>query len=78
MIVCSGFVLLLAIVVGVGRFCIPGHNLTIAGTYEAFAHIWVGMALVIAIGYWEIPVGKVCAALLGLLTVIEIVMFLLR
>ncbi len=32
----------------VGRFLIPGHNLSWAGTYEAFAHIWTGVLLTVA------------------------------
>jgi hypothetical protein len=36
-----------ALMVG-GRFLIPGHDLSWAGTYEAVAHIWVGVLLTVA------------------------------
>jgi hypothetical protein len=33
---------------GIGRFFIPGHALTVPGTYEALVHIWVGILMVFA------------------------------
>jgi uncharacterized membrane protein YgcG len=38
-----------ALAVIIGRLAVPGHGLSLAGTYEAFAHIWVGMVLAGAI-----------------------------
>lgn len=40
------WIIVVSVLVGLGRFLIPGHNLSWAGTYEAFAHIWVGALLV--------------------------------
>ena len=37
-----GFMLMSALAVGLGRFTVPGHGLSWPGTYEAFAHIWLG------------------------------------
>jgi hypothetical protein len=42
------FLILLGLLIGVGRFFVPGHGLSFAGTYEAFAHIGVGVLLVLA------------------------------
>ncbi len=35
---------LAAACVGVGRFLVPGHDLSWPGAYEAGAHVWVGVA----------------------------------
>jgi hypothetical protein len=34
-----------SLLIALGRFTVPGHELSWAGTYEAFAHIWVGILL---------------------------------
>lgn len=39
--------LLISVMVGVGRFAVPGHNASLPGTYEAFAHIWCGVLLAV-------------------------------
>ncbi len=73
--------IVVSILVAVGRFFIPGHDLSWAGTYEAFAHIWVGMLLAVIIE--DKLKGKrilrsdpfIC---LVLITLLEVVMFLLR
>lgn len=70
--------LLSCLLVGAGRLIVPGHALSWAGTYEAFAHIWVGAMLAVAWMRWTEPVGKVAAAMLVLLTAQETVMFLAR
>lgn len=70
--------LLTAVAVAAGRFAVPGHGLSWAGSYEAVAHIWVGAMLVIAVGHWREAEGKVAAGLLAALTVLETVMFLTR
>jgi len=36
------------LLVGVGRLTVPGHSLSWAGTYEAFAHIWIGVLICLA------------------------------
>jgi len=35
-------VVFLSVLAALGRFFVPGHGLSWAGTYEAFAHIIVG------------------------------------
>jgi hypothetical protein len=58
----------------VGRFLIPGHALSLPGTYEAFAHLWVGGLL----GAWCCSRNWRLLAAVGLLSVLEVVLFLLR
>jgi hypothetical protein len=64
------------VLVVAGRFCIPGHGLSLAGTYEALAHIWVG--LMIAVAYYERENRILAVVLLVVATVIETAVFLLR
>jgi hypothetical protein len=63
----------------VGRFLVPGHALSLAGTYEAFAHIWVGAMIVYVIFRcrltWDHLDGWLAAGLLLALTVQEGIMF---
>lgn len=84
----------IAIIVGtalvsLGRFLVPGHALTWAGSYEALAHIWVGV--LVAVGLTPTPDGtdaftaydlfrnRVAAwSCLTAATVLETVMFLTR
>lgn len=55
-----------SVLVAAGRFTVPGHGLTYAGSYEAFAHIWVGVLLVLSFQRnWY------ALAMLVVLTVIE-------
>ncbi|MCI5120384.1 MAG: hypothetical protein D3908_04160 [Candidatus Electrothrix sp. AUS4] len=44
---CAAF-LVVSAAFGIGRFFIPGHVLTVPGTYEALVHIWMGILLVFA------------------------------
>jgi hypothetical protein len=39
---------LVSVLVGLGRLTVPGHDLSYAGTYEALAHIWVGVLFTLA------------------------------
>jgi hypothetical protein len=66
-------IVVLSVLVGAGRFTVPGHGLTYAGSYEAFAHIWVGALIVLAT-----QKGTRWPAIIALvvLTGIEIVKFL--
>jgi hypothetical protein len=80
---------LVALFIAIGRFLVPGHDLSWAGTYEALAHIWVGYAM--AAWWFDHPPiydtsrfgwlysrdGRYLLVLLGL-TVLETVMFLIR
>lgn len=67
------FLLVGSVLVAAGRFTVPGHGLTYAGSYEAFAHIWVGVLLVLSFQRnWY------ALAMLVVLTVIEGVKFATR
>lgn len=72
--------ILSTILVIAGRALVPGHKLTWAGTYEAFAHIWVGWT--ITVGYYEWRDNRqeawLSIILLIVATVYETVMFLNR
>lgn len=75
---------------GIGRFYIPGHAATGPGTYEAFAHMWIGAMFVFAMkeAIWvfkklfkkdpgPFPVTGGLAAVSGLtITGIELYMFI--
>lgn len=65
-----------SVAVAVGRFLVPGHGLSWPGSYEAFAHLWVGFLFgVLAFR----PVDRwFVAAVLFAITVLETVLFLLR
>lgn len=80
-------VVLLSILVGFGRFLVPGHDLSLAGSYEALAHIWVGVLITLAFfvpktSYSYMYEGYLTsyAAMffLGSLTILEAIMFFLR
>jgi hypothetical protein len=43
------FIVIGSLVVGFGRLFVPGHELSLPGTYEAFAHIWVGILLAVGL-----------------------------
>jgi hypothetical protein len=67
---------LISLVIAFGRFTVPGHSLSYPGAYEAFAHIWVGALIVLAVrAGWRVSVPLVA---LVLLTVLEGAMFALR
>jgi len=69
------FILLISIAIGLGRFTIPGHALSYAGTYEAFAHIWVGVLVMLSFDARWRPLAPVA---LGVITALEAFMFLMR
>ncbi len=65
-------------VVAALRFTVPGHGVSWPGTYEAFAHIWVGVLICLA---WQRrkPMFRLMASpwplrLLVTITVLEVVM----
>lgn len=62
-------------IIWIGRFLVPGHDISWPGTYEAFAHIWVGSLLTLCFlkNYRKISIW----CLLGI-TALEVVMFMLR
>lgn len=45
-------IVLSAIAVFIGRLLIPSHGLSLPGTYEGFAHIWVGVMACLWLGGW--------------------------
>jgi uncharacterized membrane protein AbrB (regulator of aidB expression) len=68
--------LLLTVLVALGRFLVPGHNATLPGTYEAFAHIWVGVLIGVSITRRDLR--SLSIGLMVILTIQETVMFLHR
>lgn len=70
------WLVLLSVLVGLGRFTVPGHSLSYAGSYEAFAHIWIGFLFGVMVLSREYR--KIAILLFIVLAVLETVMFLLR
>lgn len=68
-------VLVGSVAVAFGRFTVPGHGLSYAGTYEAFAHMWVGALIVLA---FRKDVRTAALSWLGAITALETVMFFAR
>lgn len=67
---------LVSVLVGAGRFTVPGHGASWPGTYEALAHVWVGVLIALACVRPSIRV--LCIVLLGLITSLETFMFFHR
>jgi hypothetical protein len=65
-----------AFVMMLGRLTVPGHGLSWAGTYEALAHIWVG--IVIAGAAYDKSYRWAYLFTLAVLTLFEAVMFFTR
>ena len=63
----------LSVLVGIGRFFIPGHDLSWPGTYESMSHIWVGVLLCLSF-----QKNRLAIAAVVLLSILEVVMFMLR
>ena len=64
-----------SVLAAVGRFTVPGHGVSWPGSYEAFAHIWVGVLL--CLGF----VGdhkRLAWIALALISVVEVVMAVMR
>ncbi len=70
--------MILTSLVALGRFMVPGHPLSLPGSYEAGAHIWVGVLLAMSILCWDHNLGKLALAMLLALTILETVMFLMK
>jgi hypothetical protein len=68
-------VLILALLVGLGRFTVPGHGPSWPGSYEAFAHLYVGALIVLACQAETRLVALPCLVILSLF---ELLMFLFR
>jgi hypothetical protein len=75
----TGIILgIMGLLVMIGRTAVPGHELSAAGTYEAFAHIWVGAAIMFGILKWHKVEGKAVLIIMTLATIQETFMFLNR
>ena len=68
-------IVLVSVLVAAGRFTIPGHGVSWPGTYEAMAHIWVGVLL--CLGFTGSHKKEAWIALV-LTSVLELVMALSR
>jgi len=69
------FLIISTVLVIIGRALVPGHGLTLAGSYEAFAHIWVGFLLALAVSGPEMFLSIWC---LCIATGFEVVAFMMR
>jgi hypothetical protein len=64
-----------ALLLLVGRFTFSGHGVSWPGTYEAFAHIWVGITITLSWVYRGTELGYLSLGLLVLLTTVETAVF---
>lgn len=62
---------LLSVVFGMLRFLMPNHALSLPGTYEAFAHLFLGGLL----GAWLESRKYIYLVLVAILTGVELVAF---
>lgn len=75
----EAYVMLLVIgtaLVVAGRFAVPGHPPSLAGSYEALAHLWCGF--LIGAGCFGPAPRRFAWALLAAASAIETVMFLMK
>ncbi len=63
--------ILIAIAFAAFRFSMPSHSLSLSGTYEAFAHLFIGGLF----GAWLVSKDKFYLLLLLGLTIIEVIAF---
>lgn len=61
-----------AIIVTLLRMTVPGHDLSYAGSYEAFAHLFVGGLL----GAWYVSRDHWLLAVVGVMSFLELLAFL--
>lgn len=66
-------IFVISLVFAGGRFNIPHQNPSWPGTYEAFAHIWVGMLIAFAIA--KPQYRALAIIMLVIITIIEAVFF---
>jgi cell division protein FtsW (lipid II flippase) len=69
-----------SVVFGLGRFTVAGHDATWPQAYQDFAHIWVGMLLMLSM-IWFVPTWTVrrwAIICLVAITALEAVMFFAR
>lgn len=65
---------LLSLVAFVGRFFLPVHIVTWQGSYEVFAHMWVGFLLALTITT-KGTLRRICIELLAALSLLEALAF---
>ena len=65
---------LFALAFCVGRFFVPGHGLSLPGTYEAFAHLFVGGL----IGGWVVCRKSWLLYVVGVMSLVELLAFFTR
>jgi hypothetical protein len=70
-------IVVLSLVTFVGRFTIPGHGLSYAGSYEAFTHIFMGCLIILAIERKD-GVRVAAIASIVILSAFEVMMYLIR
>lgn len=63
--------LIVALAFGILRFSMPSHQLSLPGTYEAFAHLFLGAL----IGAWLVSKNKFYLFLILALSAVETVAF---
>lgn len=63
--------LIVALLFGVFRFSMPSHQLSLPGTYEAFAHLFLGGL----IGAWLVSKEKFYLLVVLALSAVELVAF---
>jgi hypothetical protein len=66
----------ISIVVAIGRFTVPGHGLSYPGTYEAFAHIFVGFLF--AVAWLRKDLRWLAIMLVTAISLLELIAFLAR
>lgn len=71
-------ILIASVGIAIGRLLIPGHDVSWPGTYEALAHIFVGMLLYACFTEPEKHVRRFALWCLVAITVLEVVMFMRR
>jgi hypothetical protein len=62
----------ISVCIAIGRLLVPTHELSFAGSYQAIAHIWVGMLIVLG---WN---DRFTRWALFALVALELVMFSIR
>ena len=71
-------IVLSAAAVVAGRHAVPGHGLSPAGSYEAFAHLWAGFLFAVVLLGRHTGLRWTAGAMLAAASGYELMMFLLR
>jgi hypothetical protein len=76
--VSKNIIVVTAVLISIGRFTVPGHGLSWPGSYEALAHIWIGVMVAVTYYRWRSPTGWAALTALVATSALETVMFLTR